>query len=95
MPYSVTSSEQFIIYCKKILVDYINEHLDKSDNTPEVTENDVYVVWHSFILGNQKCLMSSTLPDSMYYEITYDRDADKIYFDAYKKFENRCYEVKC
>ncbi|WP_233619266.1 DUF6275 family protein, partial [Enterococcus sp. S52] len=28
--------------------------------------------------------------DGMYYEITYNGDKDELYFDAYKKFENKC-----
>ena len=31
--------------------------------------------------------------DGMYYEVTYNGDKDEIYFDAYKKFENRCIKV--
>ena len=40
--------------------------------------------------GRPKYLISSTLPDGMYYEITYNRDKKEWYLDAYKKFENRC-----
>lgn len=64
---------------------YIYQHLDKSDSTPEF---EVYVVWQCYILGNWKCLVSSTLSDGMYYEVTYDLGKDTIYLDAYKKFEN-------
>ena len=42
---------------------YIRQHLDKSDPTPDF---EVYVVWQCYILGNWKCLVSSTLPDGMY-----------------------------
>ena len=36
-------------------------------------------------------MISSTLPDGMYYELTFDGDKKKWYLDAYKKFENRVY----
>lgn len=52
---------------------------------------DVYVVWHCYILGNEKWLLATTLPDGMYYEVTYDKNEDKFYFDAYKKVETRRY----
>ncbi len=69
----------------KIVEDYIREHLDKSD--PEV-RFDVYTVWKAKILQNWKYLISSTLPDGMYYELTFNGDKKEWYLDAYKKFEN-------
>lgn len=50
---------------------------------------DVFVVWNAYILGNIKALLSTTIPDGMYYEVTYNKAKNEIYFDAYKKFENR------
>ena len=70
----------------EIIRNYIIEHLDKSDNNPEF---EVYTVWKCKILQNWKYLLSSTLPDGMYYEVTYNGDMNEFYLDAYKKFENR------
>ena len=70
----------------EIIRNYIMEHLDKSDNNPEF---EVYTVWKCKILQNWKYLLSSTLPDGMYYEVTYNGDVNEFYLDAYKKFENR------
>lgn len=66
---------------------YVEEHLDKSDPKQEF---EVFVVWQCYILGNAKWLLSTTLPDGMYYEVTYNKIKDEFYLDAYKKFENRC-----
>ena len=33
------------------------------------------------------------LKDGMYYECTMNGDKKEIYFDAYKKFENRCIKL--
>ena len=41
-------------------------------------------------LQNHKALVSTPRPDGMYYELTYNGDKRELYFDAYKKFENRC-----
>ena len=65
---------------------YIMEHLDKSDPEPEF---DVFIVWKCKALQNWKYLLSSTLSDGMYYEMTYNGDKKEWYLDAYKKFENR------
>lgn len=70
-----------------IVSDYIREHLDKSD--PEA-DFGVFMVWKCKILQNWKYLISSTLPDGMYYELTYNGDRAEWYLDAYKKFDNRC-----
>lgn len=70
----------------EIVRKYVEEHLDKSDQKQEY---DVYVVWQCYILGNAKWLLSTTLPDGMYYGVTYNKIKDEFYLDAYKKFENR------
>lgn len=79
--------------CIKLVKDYANEHLDKSDNVV-VEEKDVFVVWICKTLQNNKALLSTTLLDGMYYEITYSGDKKEIYLDAYKKFENRAIKVE-
>ena len=33
---------------------------------------------------------AGSVPDGMYYELTYNGDKHEWYLDAYKKFENRC-----
>lgn len=71
----------------EIVRNYIVEHLDKADAKPEF---EVYVVWKCKALQNWKYLISSTLFDGMYYELTYNGDKKEWYLDAYKKFENQC-----
>lgn len=71
---------------KNIVYAYILEHLDKSDKVPDF---EVFTVWKAKVLQNWKYLLSSTLADGMYYELTYNGDKECWYLDAYKKFENR------
>ena len=73
----------------KIVLDYANEHIDKTDNV-QITLDNVFIVWFCKTLQNWKALVSTTLPDGMYYEVTYNGDKKEVYLDAYKKFENRC-----
>ena len=86
-------NDKFLEKCKEIVRDYTNEHLDKSDKK-EITVNDVFVVWSVKALQNNKALLSTTLFDGMYYELTYNGDKKELYFDAYKKFENRCIKIE-
>ncbi len=69
-----------------LVEDYIRKHLDKSFETPEFS---VFIVWKCKVLQNWKYLISSTLPDGMYYELTFNGDKNEWYLDAYKKFENQ------
>lgn len=84
-------NEEFINKCKEIVRQYAMEHLDKSD---EIVEFNVYVVWSCKTLQNNKALLSTTLFDGMYYELTYNGDKKELYFDAYKKFENKCIKIE-
>ena len=71
----------------EVVRNYIVDHLDKSDKMPEV---EGFVVWKCKALQNWKFLLSSTLFDGMYYEMTYNGNKKEWYLDAYKKFENKC-----
>lgn len=65
---------------------YTNEHLDKTDLVPRF---EAFIVWKCKVLQNWKWLISTTMCDGMYYEVTYNGDKDEFYLDAYKKFENQ------
>ena len=85
------NNEAFIEKCKELVRQYAIEHLDKSDEIPKFK---VYVVWSCKALQNSKALLSTSLSDGMYYEITMNGDKKEIYFDAYKKFENKCIKIE-
>lgn len=85
------NNEEFIKRAKELVKEYALAHLDKSDDIPEF---DVFVVWSCKTLQNSKLLASTTLFDGMYYEITLNGDKKEIYFDAYKKFENKCIKIE-
>lgn len=79
---------RFVDICKKEIVKYFNNECDKTDNF-EITEDDVFVVWSCKTLQNSKALLSTTVSDGMYYEMTYNGNKNEIYFDAYKKWKNK------
>ncbi len=84
---------KFTTLCKKLVTDYTNEHMDKTDGVT-ITTDDVFIVWQCKTLQNSKAMVSTTVSDGMYYELTYNGDKHELYLDAYKKFENRAIEVE-
>lgn len=72
---------------KQEVLNYVLKHVDVTDDV-NITIDDIYVVWSVKALQNWKALISTTLPDGMYYELTYNGDKNELYLDAYKKFEN-------
>jgi len=86
-------SKEYIQFCKEQVVEYFNSRADKTDKNGSITTDDVFVVWYCKTLQNHKALLSTTVSDGMYYEITYNGDKREAYLDAYKKWENKCIHV--
>ena len=81
------NEKDFAALCRKTVADYANEHLDKTDGK-QISEEDVFIVWMCKTLQNNKALVSTTLFDGMYYELTYNGNKGELYVDAYKKWQN-------
>ena len=75
-----------ILQAKKIVVAYFNDHVDVTDEN-KISLDDVYIVWFSKTLQNWKALVSTNIPDGMYYEVTYNGDKQETYVDVYKKWD--------
>ena len=74
---------------KQIVINYFNENAEKTDNI-KICADNVYIVWSCKTLQNFKALLSTTVSDGMYYELTYNGDKKEWYLDAYKKWQNVC-----
>lgn len=71
---------------KGIVEEYADRNLKKAEGVN--VHFEVYVVWFCKTLQHAKALLSTSLPDGMYYELTYNGDKDEIYLDAYNKVDN-------
>lgn len=84
------SNGTFVKLAKGLVCEWYNDpERVRKTNTP-MDEDDVYVVWLSKTLQNNKALLSTDVPDDMYFEVTYNGDKREAYLDAYQKVENRC-----
>jgi hypothetical protein len=71
---------------KKMLFAFIQHPIKKTHPTFSVDE--IYVVWFAYVLGAWKALLSTSIPDGRYYEITFNKDKSEIYIDTYEKIDN-------
>lgn len=79
---------RFLAFAKEAVVNYFNGRVDSTDKNGKITVDDVFVVWFCKALQNSKALLSTNVPDGMYYELTYNGDKCEAYLDAYKKWQN-------
>ena len=86
------NEKDFVTLCKNVVAEYANQHMDKSDGK-QITADDVFIVWMCKTLQNSKAMVSTTLFDGMYYELTYNGNKKELYLDAYKKWENKAIPV--
>lgn len=85
-------NDEMLDLCKEVVVNYFNENVEKTDEL-RIDKDNVFIVWFSKTLQNFKALVSTTVSDGMYYELTYNGDKKELYLDAYKKRENKCIKV--
>lgn len=84
IPFS--SSDEGVDYQLKAKILVVQDREKAGDAL--VTVDDVYVVWFAKALENWKACLSTTVPDGMYYEITYNGAKKEAYVDAYVKVRN-------
>ena len=83
----------FLDRCKTEVINYLNQKIVNDSSTLGISINDIYVVWYCKTLKNAKALLGTSLPDNLYFEITFNGDSDELYLDVYDKLENRCIKI--
>lgn len=84
-------SKGFIKLAKQYVWEMTKGSLCPTDNI-QFTMDDVYVVTYAYVLGGQKAMLSTTLPDGKYYEVTYNKSSEEIYVDQYVKINQKVYQ---
>lgn len=86
-------NQKFVRLAKKAVRSYFNRFKEITDEG-YLLENDVFVVWLCKTLQNNKALLSTTVWDGVYYEVTYNGDKNEMYLDVYKKWDNKCIKIE-
>ena len=74
-------------------IELVKNYYKKELNTDLKKEN-IYVVWLTKVLQNNKALISTNVQDTRYFEITYNGDKKETYIDCYVKEKNICKKDK-
>lgn len=74
----------------QMVSDYYKNDLVIEQHGIPAEDVQVYIVWKCKTLQNWKYMLSTNVPDTRYFEITYNGDKEEFYFDAYVKEINKC-----
>lgn len=82
-------SQEFVKKCKEEIVKAYNSRSGSLGR--KIKEENLYVVWLTKVLQNNKALLSTDIDgDGLYFEVTFNGDKQEFYLDVYKKQENVC-----
>lgn len=82
-------SQEFVKKCKEEIVKVYNSRSGSLGR--KIKEENLYVVWLTKVLQNNKALLSTDIDgDGLYFEVTFNGDKQEFYLDVYKKQENIC-----
>lgn len=56
--------------------------------------SQIYVVSFTYILGGWKAMVSTSVPDGKYYEVTHNASKEETYVDTYVKVQNTKYSLE-
>lgn len=80
--------ETFPTRAQRLVFEHVKGKLEPTDKHVDFSIDEVYVVCFNYVLGNWKALVSTMLPDGMYYEVTHDSKLGVTYICAYKQWEH-------
>lgn len=71
---------------QELVYQHVKSLLEPTDQHVAFDLDAVYVVSYHYVLHNWKAMVSTTLPDGMYYEVTRDLDKKVTYITSYKQW---------
>ncbi len=77
--------DEFLDRAKQLVKDW---YFDYHNTIP----NTVYIVWFAYILGGWKALVSTSVEDGRYHEVTHNVAKGETYHDVYEKQYNEVHK---
>jgi ferredoxin len=71
-----------------LVAQYVNARIPEDSAVEPLKLSDIYLVWFGKTLQNWKALVTTNIPDGMFFEVTYNGDKRETYLDAYVKWQN-------
>lgn len=81
-PGTATDMHNPSLQARTAVMEAANEYLGPDD---QISVDDVYIVIFTYILSNWKAMVSTTVPDDRYYEVTHNKDTGETYVHVYHK----------
>ena len=78
------SVDEYTTTAKALVLKNYTEHQVPRGN-PEITLDDLFLVWFTKTLSNWKCLVATIYADGLYYEVTHNGNAQETYVDIYRR----------
>lgn len=78
----------------KLFVQDEYNHLEIIGEGRMLTLDEIYVVSFAYILGGWKAMVSTSVPDGRYYEVTHNASKKETYVDTYVKVVNTIYSLE-
>lgn len=86
-------NRKFEKIAKKIVSDWYNQPERVKATKTLIDESNVFVVWITKALQNNKAMLAADTFDGMYFEVTYNGDKQLWHVDVYSKIFNKCLEI--
>lgn len=81
-------SRDFLALVREKVADRFNERFDLHLPGERKEMGEVFIVWSSKVLKNNKALAAVDGGNGMYYEVTYNGETNELYIDEYVKAKN-------
>ncbi len=87
--FQAPTGTNYPMLARQLVVNEFNANVDATDEF-RLKDEDTFVVWFAKTLKNWKALVSTTVPDGKYYEVTFDGANNRAFIDTYVKHKNTC-----
>lgn len=83
-----TSVDNYMLIAKALVLDNYTHNMVPRGN-PELSLDDLFIVWFSKTLGHWKALVGTVYADGLYYEVTHNGNAHETYVDVYRRVAHK------